>query len=54
MREARQFGWSNQPKVVTWTGNREINEAVVEALYELPPFNRGVSGLPSPVIYPVR
>ncbi len=54
VREARQFGWSNMPKVVTWTGNRKINEAIAEALYELPPFNGGVSGLPSPIIHPVR
>lgn len=54
VREARQFGWSNMPKVVTWTGNRETNEAIEKLLYELPPFNRGVSGLPSPIIYPVR
>lgn len=52
VREAYQFGWSNQPKVATWTGNRAINKAIKASLYRLPPFSAGVSGLPAPIIQP--
>lgn len=52
VREAYQFGWSNQPRVVTWTGNSRINRAIETALYKLAPFNTGVSGLPAPLMSP--
>lgn len=53
VKEARQFGWFNQPLVVTWTATEEINKAIERELYELPPFCNGVSGLPKPIIVPV-
>ena len=34
-----QYGWSNQPKVVTWAGDAEINKAIDEALSGLLPFD---------------
>ena len=52
VRESNGFYWRNQPRVVTWTGNRRINKAIKAELYNLPPFNAGSRGLPSPIIIP--
>ncbi len=50
VRDAYQYGWSNQPRVVTWSGNSEINKAIEKGLYAALPFSKGVGGLPSPII----
>lgn len=50
VRESKQHGWSNQPKVVTWEGNSEVNEAIREALSQVAPFHHG-GGLPCPIIH---
>ena len=49
VRQARQFGWSNMPRVVTWEGNKEINEAIHTGLSKVAPFHH-YGGLPCPII----
>lgn len=57
VRTARQFGWSNQPRVVTWAVDQvdEFDRATVRAidseLEKCPPF-AGNGGLPCPLIIP--
>ncbi len=54
VRTSYQFGWSNQPKVVTWTGTAEINQAIDKALSACSPFASRFVGdglLPCPIIH---
>lgn len=44
VRQANQFGWSNQPKVVTWTSDIDTRKKIDQALKnELPAFQNTIA-----------